>query len=382
MKILCVIDTLSSGGAQKQIVQLACGLQEKGHSVDLFVYHTDKKFYLQQLEAANVVVHSVNKPTEGVVAVFLALVRLMRQKQFDAAVGFLMGPCGLLALAGLFAPRSTRIVLGERSAERKNWTWSKKNFLRALHVFADDIVTNSVTQAQWLGRRWWLKRKKIHVVYNGYRIDAMQGTPKSDNKQPEHRLLILARVTASKNGVRLTQALRLFQQKHGYVPEVIWAGRQEGDADSLRDRAEIEAILANNLPLAQRWHWLGERSDVSALLQECDGLLHVSLYEGLPNAVCEAMIAARPVIASNVCDHPILLTEGERGFLCDPFSPESICAAIERFVAQDASARAAMGARARAYAEAHLGMDRMVLAYEKIFQGQGPELNGDSTCAE
>jgi glycosyltransferase involved in cell wall biosynthesis len=380
MKLLCVIDTLGSGGAQKQMVHIACGLQARGHAVEVLVYFPENTFFMAQLRAAKVLVHVLDKPKQGVAAVFVALVRLLREKQFDAALGFLVGPCALLALASVFAPRTMRLVLGERSVHSNTLGRGKINILRSLHVLADDIVANSHTQAQWLGQRWWLKGSKTHAVYNGYALGGPPLLGAAETAGP-CRLLILARVDISKNGVRLAQALHLFAQKHGDVPEVRWAGRQEQDAASLRYRADIDAVVANNPVLAARWHWLGERSDVPALLQDCDALLHVSLFEGLPNAVCEALIAGRPVIASAVCDHPKLVSEGARGFLCDPLSPESICAALERFVALDAPSRAAMGAQARAYAEAHLGMDRMVQAYEKILQGQAPPLEGDGPCA-
>ena len=38
MKILIVIDTLGSGGAQKLKVKLAKGLKKKGYEVEFFIY--------------------------------------------------------------------------------------------------------------------------------------------------------------------------------------------------------------------------------------------------------------------------------------------------------------------------------------------------------
>ena len=38
MKILCVIDNLSTGGAQRQIINLANGLHSRGHQVSIFCY--------------------------------------------------------------------------------------------------------------------------------------------------------------------------------------------------------------------------------------------------------------------------------------------------------------------------------------------------------
>jgi len=38
MIILCVIDTLGSGGAQRQLVNIAIGFKERGHTVSFLVY--------------------------------------------------------------------------------------------------------------------------------------------------------------------------------------------------------------------------------------------------------------------------------------------------------------------------------------------------------
>ena len=111
---------------------------------------------------------------------------------------------------------------------------------------------------------------------------------------------------------------------------------------------------------------MGERQDVPSLLQQTDALIHISLFEGLPNVVCEAFIAGRPVIASNVCDHPLLVEDKVRGILCDPLSVESICSAIQRFVNLTSEERHNMGNNARRYAEQHLSAERMVSEYEKL----------------
>ena len=47
MKILCVIDSLGSGGAQRQLVGLAIGFKERGHEVSFLVYHGRLKIYVE-----------------------------------------------------------------------------------------------------------------------------------------------------------------------------------------------------------------------------------------------------------------------------------------------------------------------------------------------
>jgi len=103
------------------------------------------------------------------------------------------------------------------------------------------------------------------------------------------------------------------------------------------------------------------------LLRRHDALIHPSFYEGLPNVVCEALATGIPVLASAVCDHPLLVAEGERGFLFDPESPQSIAAAITRFTALSVADRRRFSRNAREYAEANLGVEKMVGAYESLF---------------
>jgi glycosyltransferase involved in cell wall biosynthesis len=82
--------------------------------------------------------------------------------------------------------------------------------------------------------------------------------------------------------------------------------------------------------------------------------------------MCEALAAGRPVLASAVCDHPLLVAEGKRGFLFDPLSPDSIVTAIANFVQLDEAPRRALERNAREYAQAELGIEKMVDNYQAL----------------
>jgi len=105
------------------------------------------------------------------------------------------------------------------------------------------------------------------------------------------------------------------------------------------------------------------------IFREHHALVHPSFYEGLPNAVCEALAAGMPVVVSDVCDHSLLVAEGKRGFLFDPANPESIAAALHKLLELSPGAWTDLSADARKFAADHLGLDRMVRAYETLFLG-------------
>ena len=363
MKILCVIDSLGSGGAQRQMVNLVCGLKARGHDVELFIYHPRFDFYRPIINEAGITVNEVHGVSGFSFRVVRAIAELLRKRKFDALISFLPSPNMYSILASSYCFSKVNLVVSERNS-KVGASLLKLILLRALYFKARSVVVNSYHQTLTLNRYLWLKRK-ICVIYNGYIFDNEIVNILGRSRE-RLSLIVVGRNTLQKNGVCLLNALLLFKQRNGYMPNVSWAGRQEKDHQSLSIREKMDQLIASNSSLEASWQWLGERSDIPQLLANADALIHVSLYEGLPNAVCEAFIAAKPVIASSVCDHPLLVEEGVRGHLCDPLSPESICEAIERFVALTPHERQAMGRNARRYAEEQLTLERMVNEYEAL----------------
>lgn len=364
MKILCVIDSLGSGGAQRQMVNLAYGLKAKGHDVELFIYHPQFDFYRSTINEAGILVNEVHGVSGFSFRLVRAIVVLLQERKFNALISFLTSPNIYSIFASLLIFSKIKLIVSERGSSEADIPLFKSILSQLFYTRACCITVNSYHRALALNRSFWLNRK-VSVIYNGYNIPAE--TPMSFNSAI-HKVsfLVIGRNTLEKNGVRLLYALLLFEQRNSYIPKVSWAGRQEQDNQSLSIRAEMDQLIASNPSLYSSWQWLGQRSDVPELLASTDALIHVSLYEGLPNVVCEAFIAAKPVIVSAVCDHPLIIEEGVRGHLCDPLSPESICDAIERFVSLTPEERHAMGRNARRYAEEYLTLERMVNEYEAL----------------
>jgi glycosyltransferase involved in cell wall biosynthesis len=365
MKLLCVIDSLASGGAQRQMVSLACGLKARGHDVEILVYFPQYRFFRPDIDGAGVVVHEVDKGPGISLSVVRKLRELMQRQSYAAVISFLDAPNLYCELAKLLCLSSTLLIVSERCSRLADKGRFRPRLLRLMHCVAGFVVSNSFSHANWLRERVGL-RKKTRVVYNGYSLPPLSEERRLRAVGSDLHFLVVGRIHPQKNGVRLIEALSLYFSRHGKVPLIAWAGRQETDPASLALRKEMDDRLTKHPEVAVRWRWLGERSDVHTLMLDVDAILHVSLYEGLPNVVCEAFLAGRPVIASDVCDHRLLVEDGVRGVLCDPLSPDSICDAFERFDAMSDSERALLGQNARKYAEEHLTVDRMVGEYEAL----------------
>jgi glycosyltransferase involved in cell wall biosynthesis len=365
MRLLLVIDHLGLGGAQRQIVELACGLAQRGHTVESFSYFPQHDYFLRRVLDQGIAVHGYRKGRGFSLGVVGAIMSLLRSRDFDLAISFLNNPNIYAELASL-ASRQTRLVVSERCSYHDDHSTLAANGRRGLHVLADHVVTNSETHAAWLRRKRWL-RAKVSCIYNGLDLEALTPARDAPAGGANLRLLAVGRVCAQKNPLNLIAALQRFYSKHGYAPQLSWAGIQEMSGSDQRYVAQVNELLQSHPEIAARWHWLGEQRDMPSLLRRHDALIHPSLYEGLPNAACEALAAGLPVLISDVCDHSRLVAEGVRGFLFNPNDPLSIAASIEKVAALDADGWLALSRNARSYAEAHLGVAKMLDSYERLF---------------
>ena len=111
-------------------------------------------------------------------------------------------------------------------------------------------------------------------------------------------------------------------------------------------RASTERLAARR-GLAGRMSFVGQRSDVAALLPGLDVFAMASRYEGLPCSIVEAMAAARPVVATAVNAVPNIVVAGETGLLVPPGHPELLGRAMGYLIDNPAVA-ARLGTCARA----------------------------------
>ncbi|WP_437622434.1 glycosyltransferase family 4 protein [Sorangium sp. So ce1151] len=109
----------------------------------------------------------------------------------------------------------------------------------------------------------------------------------------------------------------------------------------------------------------GTRGDVAELLPAFDVFALASLTEGISLTLIEAASAGLPIVATRVGGNPEIVKEGETGLLVSPGSPEPLAAALEAIAVRDD--RAELGMRGRARVIERFGIDRMVQAYEDLY---------------
>jgi glycosyltransferase involved in cell wall biosynthesis len=364
MNFLFVIDNLGSGGAQRQMVNLARGLEQRGHSVEFFVYYP-ANHYRPLLDEAGIQVHLHRKSSRFSLAPLIALRRLIQHRRFHLVLSFLDTP-NFYAEVACTGVTGTKLVVSERFMYPPGPLSLRLSLLQRCHRLADFITVNSHHQRERMVHEFPWMMQKIQTIYNGFDLKTFCPIDNGKRNNEKHTLLAISSVAFKKNSLNLARALAICKEKYHLDVYVDWVGTHQISGEGIRPTEQTNDYL-EEAELTDNWNWLGERTDIPQMLANHDALIHPSFFEGLPNVICEALACGRPVLASDVCDHVKLIQEGISGFLFDPHAPESIARAIASFYRTTPEQRLKMGAAARDFAEKNLSLDRYVDDYENLF---------------
>ncbi len=176
-------------------------------------------------------------------------------------------------------------------------------------------------------------------------------------KQDTPIILNVARILRRKGQNELVQAMSLVLQKFPQA-QLLIAG--EG-----HDRPRLEAtIKAHNLDKIVRL--LGQRLDIPALLHLANVFVFPSYYEGHPGSLVEAMLAARPIVASDIPVHQEVLVNGKLGQLGAVKQPETIAQGIIWMLEHPVEAKQ-MGLQAQQMALEHFHIDQISAQHERLY---------------
>ncbi len=198
---------------------------------------------------------------------------------------------------------------------------------------------------------------RIEVLRNGVDLDRFHVEPDSLELRrcfgiPANVRVVgsVGRLDAAKNHRVLLRALHRLRVD---MPDVHLAIVGDGP-----ERRNLE-MLAQNLELTTRVHFLGERHDVERLLPMFGVFALGSLNEGTPLTVLEAMAAGKAIVATAVGGVPEILTHEEDALLVDlsctssePSLEERFASAIQRVLRhEELRDRLGRSARSRAVRE-------------------------------
>jgi glycosyltransferase involved in cell wall biosynthesis len=235
---------------------------------------------------------------------------------------------------------------------------------RSLARRTERIVTNSSGVKDFYVRHG-LPAEKFTIIPNGIQVAppaepltreqcfAQLGLPQS-----EHLIGIVGRLWPQKRLKDLIWAGDLLKaSRDGWQAAIIGDGPQRWRLERFRDQVDI----------ADRVHFLGERHDVTRLMPHFDVLWLGSEYEGQSNAILEAMAAGVPVIATDIPGNRDLVVDGETGYLL-PVGDRFEFARRTHWLLEDSALRKRLGEAGKQRILQHFTVEQMVDRHAALYK--------------
>ena len=295
MKILHVINNLTTGGAEKLLLDTIPLFNQKGCSVDLLLIDSSDFPYLNKLkEISNCNIYSLDsKNIYNPINIFLMIPYL---KKYDLFHVHLFPAQYWVVFAKLISFSKTKLVFTEHSTSNRRMGNFLFRFIdRFIYKFYDNVVCITEEIRNVLMIHANLNANKLTIIENGINIDLFNksiAVKKNivDNNLSETDVLLIQVAGFRYQKDQTTTIKSLY-----YLPinvKLLLVGDGEF-------RNDLEKLV-KDLNLQDRVFFLGIRLDVAVLMKSSDVVVISSHWEGMPLSVIEGMAVKKPVVASNV----------------------------------------------------------------------------------
>ena len=357
MRSVFLVHSLRKGGAERLVLELASSIQCTSVTV---ISWLDNLEFLED-EYKNIKVITLIKKSEY--KWLFSLIRSSKQLRVHLSsispdkVVIFSHSVFWLAFFSKFKTKYIYVIQGfsQLSASRGY----KKIIFRLIDMLVlrklkCSIIAPTQELSEESKKYFFVNGDKLEVIPNGVEVGKFKNTILRDE---EEIIITMLGTLSLHKGQHL--ALDIIQNLLSKIPNIKLYIIGEGSIkDELADVID-QKKLQNNVFL------LGRRDDAFNLMHESDIFLHLSLSEGMPLAVIEAMMCALPVIAFDVSGVRDVVSDN--GFLCDYGDIESISAKIFELISNN-KLRNNMSARSREIAVKNFSKEKMVENYDSYFQ--------------
>jgi glycosyltransferase involved in cell wall biosynthesis len=282
-KIMFTIDTMGNGGAERVVSVLANQLVKEGHQIIITqLYSHECDYKLSDQIVLNCIAPANTSGSFRSAKTISNLRRYIKTEKPDIIISFLanINIYTILASLGLGIP----VIASERNDPGREPSKKYLKILRSLcYLFVDGIVFQTKDAQAYFNSR---VQAKSCIIHN----PLAEGLPVPSDKDRNNQIVSVCRLTGQKNLKMLIDAFEMLNKEHsGYTLVIYGEGEQRSGLENYIK--ELNAMDRISLP--------GYVTDVHEKIRDSRMFVLSSDYEGMPNALMEAMAMGIPCISTD-----------------------------------------------------------------------------------
>lgn len=314
-RVVFFIGTLGNGGAERVISILTRHLAEAGMPVEIVLYYDEVPFYEIHPDVRITYIERETK-TKNLLKNILWLRRYFK-KNADLVVSFL-AQFNMVALAAAFAT-GVPVVVADRNDPRHMPMQAPVRLARnLLYYLARQVIVQTNHNKIYFSKAL---QKKCKIIYNPIDLGEKKGLALRTEKK--RRIVSVARLMEQKNQLMLLDA---FAKVKKVYPDHTLTIYGDGPFREELERRIQELGLQDSVELP------GKVQNVFDCIADAEMFVLSSDFEGMPNALIEAMCLGLPVISTAVSGATDLIQDGKNGLLTPVGDTEQLTACMLRML--------------------------------------------------
>lgn len=302
-KVMFIVSSLTSGGAERVISELSNNFSERGIEVSILLISHNAVAYDLNPNIKLILLKKKMEGVKGLLAVVRRCVLIKRYvKRLNPDIVF-----SFLSIVNIYTCISlgwshNKLIVSERNdPERDPTSVMKRKVRNYVYNYADGYVFQTELAKNYFPT--CIQEKSV-VIPNPLK----NGLPEASISEREKRIVAIGRLEEQKNYSLLIRAFAELNKDYpDHTLDIFGEGSQ---------RESLE-MLAKELGLLPHVNFRGVVRNVHEIIKGASMFVLTSDYEGMPNALMEAMAIGLPCVSSDCpCGGPAaLINDSENGML-------------------------------------------------------------------
>lgn len=312
MKLTFVTATLTSGGSERVMSIVANKMQERGYEVEIICLNDQIVFYPIN-EGIKITHVEVEAGTKSLPKKLWWFRKYIQKTQPDVVIAFMVSvyTVTLLALMGIGIPVISSVRNDPAYSNLRKKITRKLLLPRSAHV---------VVQTQQI-KKFFNKsiQNMTTVIYNPVNEKVFKLQP----SKKENRIISVGRLYPQKDQKTMIEAFAKVSEHHPDWQLVIFG---EGP-----ERKALE-LLVERLKVKDKVYMPGRSENIIDELNKSKIFCLSSIYEGMSNALVEAICVGLPIVTTKVSGTEELIQDGKNGFTVNIGDKESMAKALTKII--------------------------------------------------